>query len=240
LLTLLADRGLGCWQLAQLCHEAGWHYLFRLESGSAYQTSSGEWALLLPSAVQRGTLWSAQTLVGKEHRLATYLTITWQAEYQAPWFLLSDFLEGRQAVRHYARRMTIEAVFADWKKRGWFLTCTMVTRPERLERLLLVVSLAWWWLMHLGASCVAHGHRSLFDRPDRATKSLARIGFEWLWWCLERLSSPASIARLVPLWRKNSRLVFSLQLSLEHMCVRNKDPHPRPFSLYREKGEQAV
>jgi hypothetical protein len=210
--TLLADRGLGCVSLVHLCQAVDWHYLLRVEQGACYQTTSGDWKTLDSSAMSPGESWNGAVRFTKEQALETFLTREWQPGQKEPWFLISDWLSGNVAVRHYARRMTIEAVFADWKQRGLFLSCPRVALLERLDRLLLVMSLAWWWLMWLGASCISHGHRSLFDRTDRVTKSLARLGKAWLDSCLDSLSSSGSLARLVPFWHRHHRLVFSLRL----------------------------
>jgi hypothetical protein len=43
-------------------------------------------------------------------------------------------------------------------------------------RLLLILFLAFWWLMHLAASCVHSGWRARYDRHDRRDKGLLRLG----------------------------------------------------------------
>ncbi len=58
--------------------------------------------------------------------------------------------------------MTIEELCRDAKNRrsGWALRNTQITRPERFDRLLLILTLAYWLLLGIGLtalSCCAAG-----------------------------------------------------------------------------------
>jgi len=208
---LLADRGLGCWELAQICHEVGWHYVLRVSCCCQYETPEGIWQELAESGLKPGERKSYTTQIWKSHPFLTHLTLAWDARFHEPWYLISDQVQGTAAVREYAKRMRIEATFEDWKKRGWHLTASLVHDPNRLDRLLIVLAIAWWWVQRLASACIHHGNRSLFDRADRRDKSYLKIGMAWLQVILLNACSPASVARAVPFFHRNGRLIFTLR-----------------------------
>jgi hypothetical protein len=71
----------------------------------------------------------------------------------------------------YGRRTTIEALFRGHKSKrnGWGLRDTQVGTPDRLDRLLLVLALAYILLVGLGLHCRRHyrpGHWCSNNRDD--------------------------------------------------------------------------
>jgi len=102
------------------------------------------------------------------------------------------------------------------------IECSQFKRRDHLDRWLLVVFLAMWWMAHLGRSCIHHGHRAQVDRTDRRDKGLLRIGRLWLKAILKeanrdlrRLSNysvPARLANCLPFHHRHARLCFSIYL----------------------------
>jgi hypothetical protein len=66
--------------------------------------------------------------------------------------LISDQPAGRRRVREYALRMRVESTFQDDKSRGWNLEASLIEDRERLNRLLLALFVAMWWVTHEGFS----------------------------------------------------------------------------------------
>jgi DDE family transposase len=85
------------------------------------------------------------------------------------------------------RRMWIETVFRDWQSGGFHLDDCGIPDTDRVVRLLLVLALAYLWLVSLGRWLVKRGYRRLID--DGASRSwhfsLFQLGVGWL----ERLRS---------------------------------------------------
>lgn len=210
--TLLADRGLGCRELAELCLAVDWHYLLRIVKSTMLAHPERSWIGLGALELQPGDCLTFATQIGKQQPFPTLVTCGWQVGYEEPWYLISDLFPGTTAMRLYARRMRIEAFFADAKRRGWDWTMSHVTDRVRLNRFLIALALAWWWSCHLGACCCHHGHRTLFDRHDRSDRSLLQLGHAWLEEALFHEPSPATVARLVPFFHRFGRLCFSMPL----------------------------
>ena len=78
------------------------------------------------------------------------------------------------------------------------------------SRLLLVLFLAFWWLMHLAASCVHSGRRSRYDRHDRRDKGMLRLGRLYLR-DSERGGFDGALRQCLLLRRQHQQWRFSLR-----------------------------
>jgi Transposase DDE domain len=79
-------------------------------------------------------------------------------------------------LQNIKKRWKVESTFEDMKSRGWDWEESHVRRLDRVDRMLLVLFLMLWWLIHLAASCIHHGKRDRYDRHDRRDKNVFRIG----------------------------------------------------------------
>jgi hypothetical protein len=178
--TLLADRGLSCLKLIQLCQAHGWHYVLRIKQDEwccrKLRGTFQSWQQCSQIVGQTGKQWYGTIRLWKEHEYETQLSAVWEEGQEEAWFLISDRPAGRKRVKEYRWRMRVESTFQDMKSRGWQWEASHVRARDRLERMLLVLFLAFWWLMHLAASCIHHGRRHRYDRHDRRDKGLLRLG----------------------------------------------------------------
>jgi len=62
-------------------------------------------------------------------------------------------------VQAYAWRMRVEATFQDSKSRGFNIEASWIVDRTHLDRLLLALFLAMWWVSHLAAACIHRGQR---------------------------------------------------------------------------------
>lgn len=206
--TLLADAGLTSPFLVDLCQSVGWHWVVRLSV-----TANGQHLFRGPDGCeQRIAAWLPELAAPRRRRTRTWagavfktagwrdawVTIHEHPDHAAPWVLLSDRPGGPTAVKHYRRRMQIEAMFADWKGRGWHLVRSRLQEPRRMAALLIGVALAHWHLLTLGARVVRAGQRHRYDRRDRRSWSLVRLG-RW-----EQRRREREGPRLAP-WRLGTR-----------------------------------
>lgn len=224
--TVLADRGLTCLTLIELCKRVGWHYVFRLKNEEwcrrRFRHTYRDWQRGKQFGSLPGEHWYAEVLLWQEHQFATCLSACWEPGYEEAWFLISDRPASHKRVSEYGKRMRVEATFQDQKSRGWMIEGSQLKQRDHLERWLFVVYLAIWWVAHLGRSCLHHGHREQVDRTDRRDKGVLRIGRLWLKVILKeaqrdlhRLSSGPVAARLthcLPFFHRNARLCFSIHL----------------------------
>lgn len=83
---------------------------------------------------------------------------------EAPWIIAMDCAPNRAAVLDYAVRWAIEPMFSDFKGRRFELEDSQPEHAGRLERLILVMSLAMHW-------CVRVDRDDALDRPTPLEKN---------------------------------------------------------------------
>lgn len=146
--TLLADREFACTGFLRYLR---WHklpYTLRIKAGSrvSYRGKSrpalqlfrhlryGQWEAL-PKPVK---LWGQRTyLMGGYLKTGEYLLLITQADPQ-------------QAHLRYAQRWEIETLFKAFKSQGFDFESTHLTRAERLESLIALMSIALVWAHKVG------------------------------------------------------------------------------------------
>jgi Transposase DDE domain len=217
--TLIADRGLTGFPLVKICRDRKWHYLLRVCKEHTCQRKMGKkwgsWCSFASFLHKPGQQWYGWAKVWQGETIETYVSACWQDEYKEGWILISDQPAGKKRIDVYAKRMRVEATFQDSKSRGWNIEASLVKDRARLDRLLMALFLALWWISHLAASCIHHGERTRFDRTDRRDKSIFRLGHLWLLDILRRVSNSslaaATLTRCLPFRKKPSGWAFSLR-----------------------------
>lgn len=180
--TLVGDRGVTGPKVIDECRRVGWHFVLRLNVGPTHPvmwraTADGPEVSVWSLVTRPGQRWSGTGEVYKLdgwHRVT--VTIWWARTAAVPWILLSDRPGGSARVREYRRRVRCEATYQDLKQRGFDLERSKLRDLARLDRLLLALVLAYWWMLQLGLRVIRTGHRCDYDRPDRREWSLLRLG----------------------------------------------------------------
>lgn len=224
--TLLADRGLSCLELIHQCQQVGWHDVLRIKPEEwfrkKYRQRFHHWLQCKYFIKKEGEEWYGEVILWKEHEFRTSMSICWEEGYEEPWILVSDLCASHARVISYRKRMKIEAMFQDQKSRFFDIECCQFKRKEHLHRWLFVIFLAIWWLVHLGSSCLHHGHRDLVDRADRRDKGVMRIGRLWFKLIQKRArldfqahtQAPmgARLASCLPFFHREGHLYFSIYI----------------------------
>ena len=144
----------------------GWGYRLRLkgnllaDTGHGDETTTGELARGVTERYLKGVRLFAQGVM-------TNLGILHEAGHPEPWIIAMDCAPTRAAVLDYAARWAIEPMFSDFKGRGFELEDSQLEHADRLERLLLVMSLAMHW-------CVRVGRDDARDNPTPLEKKRTR------------------------------------------------------------------
>lgn len=82
-----------------------------------------------------------------------------------PWIIAMDCNPTQYTVLDYGMRWSIEPLFSDFKSRGFDITITQLIHAERIERLILVLSIAYYW-------AVSTGMQPDLERAKRSKKKL--------------------------------------------------------------------
>jgi hypothetical protein len=182
--TILADRGFGRTELARFCQRQGFHFVFRVQP-DVWVQGPGYNGKLLDYPVYQGI---AQVLRNFSYRqknpALVNVVIHWRKnlppERDECWFLITDLKASAQRIsRLYGRRMTIEELFRDGKNKrnGWSLRDTQITKAERIDRLLLILALAYLLLCGIGLRAQAQYCPSAWcSSNDRRACSIFFVG----------------------------------------------------------------
>jgi hypothetical protein len=154
---LLADRGFGRTELARFCQRHGFSYVIRIQPNVHARCASFT-GKLIDYPVHKGICKRLKSVAYRSHHAVTQnIVIRWVRNLPKKrdecWFLMTDLNAGGARLSQlYGRRMTIEELFRDQKNKrnGWSLRDTKITRPERLDRLLLILAIAYLLLCGVG------------------------------------------------------------------------------------------
>jgi hypothetical protein len=155
--VILADRGFGRTELARFCQQQHFSYIIRVQPDVHVKCRSYG-GKLLDYPVHKGM---AKVLNDVQYRqndpVVQNVVIRWKKNLPARrdecWFLMTDLQATAIGLSDlYGQRMTVEELFRDGKSKrnGWSLRDTQIRRPERLDRLLLILAIAYLLLCGIG------------------------------------------------------------------------------------------
>lgn len=159
------------------------HFVLRIKAGTWVRVN-GHWRKAGTVAARGHSRFLSSVRVTRDQRVAEVevnLLAVWAATEDEPWLLISSADDPALVESIYRQRFWIEEMFSDHKRRGLNLEATRITDPDRLQRLLVAVTLAYLWIMEVGARVVARGWwRQVDNRGAHRSVSLCQIGLRWL------------------------------------------------------------
>jgi hypothetical protein len=138
---LMADRFFDAGCLIKHCKTNGWGWRIRLKSNINVQHEGGEIRLSEMEKLGLNALTDAQLTSGE----ITNIGYLHEAGHEGAWFVAMNDSPSVTTTKDYGLRWGIEAMFSDYKTRGFGLEDTHLERSDRLSKLLLVLAVA----MHL-------------------------------------------------------------------------------------------
>jgi len=164
---VLADRGIGCSpDLCRTVADFGWHYLFRVTCQTKVVTEAGDFTIA--QQVQSGEIWAQSGIVFKQRgRIPAHARALWEVGYNEPWALVTN--DGNLSGHQYARRNWQEQSFRDLKSGGWHWGESRIRSPQHVAHLLLLLAIAYTWMIALGSQAVAAGYSQPLVRRAHGT-----------------------------------------------------------------------
>ncbi len=166
-------------------HELGWHYVQRITNNLWLYPEGGEPFQPKQLGLRPGQrrVFSNVHVTRQQSGPAHFLAY-WRRGEDEPWYLLSDQPVDRATIRIYSQRFWVEPMYRDYKSYGWNIETSRIRNPQRFNRLLLGITLAYIWLLQLASHVIKRGWHRLVDRTARRTLSYFRIGWNWLLRCI--------------------------------------------------------
>ena len=144
---LMADRFYGTPDLIALTTAKGWGYRLRLKSNLKIFKAGRRISLAGQIAGKHLNLANVELT---HRRIATNIGIINDPGHDEPWVIAMSDKPGYLTTLDYAGRWGIEPMFSDFKSRGFGLEQSQLRTPDRLGRLLLVMSLALYFAVSTG------------------------------------------------------------------------------------------
>jgi len=146
-IILMADRFYGTSSLIELCQNYNWQYRIRLKGNMIFHCNRGQ--LTGNKAVSMG-LKSLEDAKFNNSNVVTNVGILHENGHKEPWLIAMNCSPNEEKTRDYGKRWGIEAMFSDFKSRGFSITNTHLVHEERIERLILILAIALFWAVSTG------------------------------------------------------------------------------------------
>lgn len=186
---VLADRGIGTSpDFCRVVDQLGWHYLFRVTCQTKIICEDAEYTIA--KTVQAGHIWQASGKIFKKRgRIPAHARAIWTDGYDEPWALVTN--DARLSGFEYASRNWQEQSFRDLKSYGWQWESSKVRNPQKMERLCILLVIAYAWVLALGCHAVQCGYVRRVVRhkgqPIRRLWSLFKEGLTFFYEYVLRL-----------------------------------------------------
>jgi len=146
--TLMGDRFYGSPALIDWCREQGWGWRLRCKQDLlVFDRNGGE--TTLKDCFARGDHMLDDVAL-TEKRARTNIAMVHEEGHPEPWIIAMSDPPTTWRALDYGLRWGIEAMFSDYKTRGFNLEDSQIERTDRLDRLVLVLSLALYWAVSTG------------------------------------------------------------------------------------------
>jgi hypothetical protein len=187
---VLADRGIGTSpDLCRAVEGLGWQYLFRVTCQTKIVAEVGEFTIA--QQVKAGEIWAMEGKIFKKRgQIPAHARALWSLGYDEPWALVTN--DARLTGHEYARRNWQEQSFRDLKSGGWQWGDSRIRQADHMERLLVLLVLAYAYMLALGSQAMAESPFSPLQRhkDGRLTRhrSLFHEGLDYFVECIQRLT----------------------------------------------------
>jgi hypothetical protein len=151
--VLMGDRFYGSPDLIAWCRTKGWDWRLRLKADLLVFEDGGE--STVAQCFARGErMLSGVELTAK--RVPTNIGMVHEDGHPEPWFIAMSDAPTTAKTFDYGLRWGIEAMFSDFKSRGFGLEDSQLQRTDRMDRLILVMTLALYWAVSTGMWAAEH------------------------------------------------------------------------------------
>jgi len=146
-------RFYGTSMLVDFCKAQNWSYRIRLKGNLIFQHEGGD---ITPLQAHKAKISSINHAFFNHTEVSTHITILQEDSHKEPWFIAMDTEGNRYKALDYSMRWGIEALFSDFKSRGFGITKTQLKCPKRIEKLILLLSIATYWAVSTGLYAKHH------------------------------------------------------------------------------------
>ena len=186
-----ADRFYGVSALVEHCRRKGWDYGIRLKKDMRFSHDGGN---ISPGEAYDLGMDGLENAVFANSDVSTNVGIPHKKGHPEPWFIAMGSKPTEYRTPDYSMRWGIDCMFSDFKSRGFDVTRTKLTTADRIERLLLVLTVAMYWAVSVGLSPNPEREKVTEKKRHRTLTSFFKRGLRLL------MGMVLSGIRPPPLW----------------------------------------
>jgi len=181
-ISLLGDGEFKSVELMRYAIGNGWDFNLGQSKSTWMKYPSGRWEQLKKLKVSEGNpCYHQRVLLTKEHEFGPVNVMAyWDREKKQIRYTATSRRACRTTLNWGKRRSWIEATFRDFKSGGFQLESSKLTKPDRMNRLLLVMCITYLWCYHVGRWVFKTGRRRQVDTGRKRNHSFFRMGLDWL------------------------------------------------------------
>ena len=146
-ILLAGDRFYGTAALIAWCQKQRWNYRLRLKDNLILHHDGGE---ITTGEAAKAGMTSLLDAGLNETKVKTHIGILHEKGHKEPWIIAMSDTPSKGRVLDYGMRWGIEPMFSDFKSRGFGITKTQLQHADRIERLILVLTVALFWAASTG------------------------------------------------------------------------------------------
>src|SRR3954462_8902197 len=154
------------------CRDHGWGWRLRCKQDLRVFDNGGETTLAACFARGEHRLENV-ALTGKRAR--THVAMVQEEGQAEPWIIAMSERPTPGRARDYGLRWGIEAMFSDFKTRGFNLEASHIERTDRLDRLVLVLALALYWAVSTGMWDALENRTPVEKKPRRCNARMSPV-----------------------------------------------------------------
>lgn len=173
--VLLGDREFRSTALMGFCCRRGWHFLLRLKCDTWITAQRRSFQLRDIPLEPGEKRYYTNVYITRNRRGPYHLAVYREKGSSDPWYIATDEHASAQTLRLFEKRFYVEAMFSDFKSRGFDIEKTRIRNPERIDRILLIVVIGYLFITQHGLRCIRCGLRPFFEK-HRRYYSLFRLG----------------------------------------------------------------
>ena len=182
---LLADREFHGIDMLDLICTQGWTPVVRVKGTTTVAFADSEPRPLseLAPAVGQTAFYNYGWLTAKQFgplSVSMACAPAKSGERLDPWFIVSTEPASPHILTCYAKRFWIDETFRDFKGYGFQFDQTGLHDLDRLDRLVLMIALACWWVLSIGIWLHRMGLRKEVDRAEHSKLSLFQLGLRYI------------------------------------------------------------
>lgn len=168
--------------LQQYCRKQEWGWQLGVKSDTLFHCGDEQWRALNTFHVAQGERRYLHniTLTQSKAFPNVHLLADWTRNWKKTRYVICQQPTNRDSWRRGRKRFWIEPLFRDWKSYGFDLEASCITDDQRLDRLLLGMSIATLWLILLGDWLQTTGRDEWLTAAHRRDYSIFRLGRDYV------------------------------------------------------------